>query len=86
MRAKLARVLTRRGLVQIRAHKTEHDALKIHACLRRLHVRDEDARGRVRCLGRPLLGGGEREDACPSGERGDDFERLGKRAGAVATQ
>lgn len=85
MRAQLARVFARRRLLQIRAHETEDDTLEEHARLRWLHVRDEDPRRRVRSLRRPLLGRGEREDACPRGERGDDFERLGKRAGAVAS-
>ena len=86
VRAELACILARRGLLEVRAHKPEHDALEVHACLLRLHVRDEDTRRGVRGLGRPLLGRGEREDACPCGERRDDFERLGKRAGAVTAQ
>ena len=85
MWAQLARVLPCRRLLQIRAHETEDDALEEHARLRRLHVRDEDPRCRVRSLRRPLLGRGERENACPRGERGDNFERFGKRAGTVAT-
>jgi hypothetical protein len=85
MRAKLARVLPCRMLFQIRTDETEYDSLEVHARLLRLHVRDEDPRRRMRSLGRPLLGRGEREDACPCRERGDNLEWLGKRAGTVAT-
>ena len=86
MRAELARVLARRWLLEISAHEPEYDAFEVHARLLRFHVRDEDARRRVGGLRRPILGRGEREDARPCGERRDDFERLGKRAGAVAAQ
>ena len=86
MRAQPARVLPRRGLLQIGAYEAENDTLEEHARLRRLHIRDEDPRGGVRSLRRPLLGRCEREDARPRGERRDDFERLGKRARAVASQ
>jgi hypothetical protein len=86
VRAKLARVLACRGLLEVRAHEPEYDTLEEHARLLRLHVRYEDACRGMRCLRRPALGRGEREYACPRGERRDDFEWLGKRAGAVAAQ
>lgn len=84
MRTQLARVLPRRGLVQVGAHEAEDDAFEVDARLGWLHVRDEDPRSRVRGLRRPLLWRGEREDARPCGERGYNLERFGKRAGAVA--
>jgi hypothetical protein len=84
MWTQLARVLPRRGLVQVGAHEAEDDALEVDTRLGRLHVRDEYPRGRVRGLRRPLFWRGEREDARPCGERGYDLERFGKRTGTVA--
>lgn len=70
-------------LADVLAHRVEEHALKEHARLRRLHLRDEDARRGVRGLWRPALGPGEREDARPGGQGGNDFERLRERAGGV---
>ena len=86
VRAKLACVLARRGLLEVRAYEPEHDALEVYARLLRFHVRYEDARRGMRSLWRPSLGRGQRENACPCRERRDDFEWLRERAGAVAAQ
>lgn len=70
-------------LADVLAQRVEQDALEEDARLRRLHLRDEDARRGVCGLRRPALGAREREDARPRGERRDDLEGLWKRAGRV---
>jgi hypothetical protein len=68
-----------RALAHVLPDGVEQDALEEDARLRRLHLRNEDARRRMRCLRGPLLWPCECKDARPRGQGRDDLEWFRQR-------
>jgi len=73
-------------ITNVLSHRIEKDTLKEDARLRWFHIGNKNARCCVTCLWRPHLGSRQRENAGPSGQRGDNLEGLGKRPGSVVLQ